>query len=115
MFMSVRSNYQKISSFVLLFCLYTISASGQAKDIPAHGPAIVLFDGKDLSQSDTFLKRGWPGLRSQPCLHGGKSRRAGNGNRIRLLHHQTGVQELPSARGIQMGRGDLSSAPRPGV
>ena len=46
--MSVRSNYQKISSFVLFFCVCTVSANAQTKDIPAHGPATVLFDGKDL-------------------------------------------------------------------
>ncbi|MGD0730302.1 MAG: DUF1080 domain-containing protein [Terracidiphilus sp.] len=36
----------------------------QAKDIPKHGPAVVLFDGKDLSQWDTFLPS--TGLNSDP-------------------------------------------------
>ena len=56
MLMSVRFNYQKIGSFVLFFCLCAASATAGGRDIPAHGPAIVLFDGKDLSQFDTFLK-----------------------------------------------------------
>ncbi len=29
--------------------------TAQAKGIPKHGPAIVLFDGKDLGQFDTFI------------------------------------------------------------
>ncbi len=37
-----------------------------ASAIPAHGPAVVLFDGKDLSQFDTFLRG--RGLNSDP-LH----------------------------------------------
>jgi len=36
----------------------------QAKDIPKHGPAVVLFDGKDLNQFDTFLKGS--GLNADP-------------------------------------------------
>jgi hypothetical protein len=36
----------------------------QAKDIPKHGPAVVLFDGKDLSQFDTFLRS--TGLNADP-------------------------------------------------
>ncbi len=39
-------------------------AWAQAKDIPKHGPAVVLFDGKDLSQFDTFLTS--TGLNSDP-------------------------------------------------
>ena len=62
--MSVRSNHLKISSFILLFCLCTAIANGQAKHIPAHGPAIFLFDGKDLNQFDTFLRS--DGLNSDP-------------------------------------------------
>jgi hypothetical protein len=37
----------------------------QAKDIPKHGPAVVLFNGKDLSQFDTFLPS--TGLNSDPA------------------------------------------------
>jgi hypothetical protein len=62
--MSVRSHYQKISGIVLLLGVCTASAIAQARDIPAHGPAIVLFDGKDLSQFDTFLTSA--GLNSDP-------------------------------------------------
>jgi hypothetical protein len=36
----------------------------QAKDIPKHGPAVVLLDGKDLSHFDTFLRS--TGLNSDP-------------------------------------------------
>jgi len=39
-------------------------AWAQAKDIPKHGPAVVLFDGKDLSQFDTFLTS--TGLNADP-------------------------------------------------
>jgi hypothetical protein len=39
-------------------------ARAQAKDIPKHGPAVVLFDGKDLSQFDTFLTS--TGLNADP-------------------------------------------------
>jgi len=33
-----------------------LTAPGQAKDIPSHGPGQVLFDGKDLNGFDTFTK-----------------------------------------------------------
>ena len=62
--LSVRSNCQKIGGLLLLFCVCAASAIAQAKDIPAHDPAIVLFDGKDLSQFDTFLSSS--GLNSDP-------------------------------------------------
>jgi hypothetical protein len=39
-------------------------AWAQAKDIPKHGQAVVLFDGKDLSQFDTFLTS--TGLNADP-------------------------------------------------
>jgi hypothetical protein len=38
--------------------------SAPAKDIPAHGAAVVLFDGKDLNGFDTFLKQ--DGLNNDP-------------------------------------------------
>jgi hypothetical protein len=47
--------------------LFVVSAGAQTaakKDIPKHGRAVVLFDGKDLSQFDTFLKG--RGLNSDP-------------------------------------------------
>jgi hypothetical protein len=56
--MLVSSNSQQISGLILLFCAFTVSA--QAKGIPAHGPAIVLFDGKDLNHFDTFLPSAGP-------------------------------------------------------
>ena len=62
--MSVRSHYLKISSFILLFCVCTTIAKGQAKHIFAHGTAIFVFNGKDLSQFDTFLRSS--GLNSDP-------------------------------------------------
>jgi hypothetical protein len=39
-------------------------AAAQARDIPKHGPAVVLFDGRDLSRFDTFLPSA--GLNSDP-------------------------------------------------
>jgi hypothetical protein len=62
--MSVRSSYKGIICLVLCFCLWMLSANGQAKYIPAHGAAIILFDGKDLNQFDTFLSS--TGLSSSP-------------------------------------------------
>jgi hypothetical protein len=62
--LSVQSNYQKIGGLLLLFCLCAASAIAQARTIPAHDRAIVLFDGKDLSQFNTFLPRS--GLNSDP-------------------------------------------------
>jgi hypothetical protein len=41
-----------------------VTMLGQAKDIPSHGPAQALFDGKDLNGFDTFIKG--PGLNSDP-------------------------------------------------
>lgn len=43
----------------------TAVAHGQAKDIPKHGAATVLFDGKDLSQFETFLPS--TGLNADPA------------------------------------------------
>jgi hypothetical protein len=39
-------------------------ATAQTRDIPKHGPAVVLFDGKDLGKFDTFLPSA--GLNSDP-------------------------------------------------
>jgi hypothetical protein len=61
--MSVRSRYPKISLVLFLF-VCSLSVHARASKIPAHGPAIVLFDGKDLSQFDTFLRSA--GLNSDP-------------------------------------------------
>lgn len=62
--MRVCSNYSVISYFLFISCICTGYANAQAKDIPAHGPAVVLFDGKDLSQFNTFLTSA--GLNSDP-------------------------------------------------
>jgi 3-keto-disaccharide hydrolase len=62
--LSVRSNCQTIGGLVLFFCVFAGSAIAQATDIPAHGSAIVLFDGRDLDQFDTFLPNA--GLNSDP-------------------------------------------------
>ena len=61
--MSLRPRYQKICSLVF-FCVCPLSVNARSKDIPAHGPAIFLFDGKDLNQFDTFLRSA--GLNSDP-------------------------------------------------
>jgi hypothetical protein len=62
--MSLRFRYQKMCSLVVCFCVCPLSVNARSKDIPAHGPAIVLFDGKDLHQFDTFLRSA--GLNSDP-------------------------------------------------
>ena len=53
--MRVRSNYKTAGMLLLVALAATGFAWAQAKGIPKHGPAVVLFDGKDLSQFDTFL------------------------------------------------------------
>jgi hypothetical protein len=46
----------KIAGILFLSGLAAAMLAGaQAKGIPAHGPAIVLFDGKDMGQFNTFL------------------------------------------------------------
>ena len=55
-----------ISVLALVLLAAGVRADGQIapKEIPAHGDAVVLFDGKDLSNFDTFLKT--KGLNSDP-------------------------------------------------
>jgi hypothetical protein len=48
----------------VVFVAFSIPLSGQAKDIPKHGRAVVLFDGKNLDHFDLFLKSS--GLNSDP-------------------------------------------------
>ena len=62
--LSVRSNYRKIGGLVLLFCVCAASAIRASQAFPPTVRAIVLFDGKDLSQFDTFLPSS--GLNSDP-------------------------------------------------
>src|ERR1035437_4361173 len=53
--MRFRFNYQKTIELLTFLCLAAAVGWTQAKGIPKHGPAVVLFDGKDLGQFDTFL------------------------------------------------------------
>jgi hypothetical protein len=62
--MRVDTNFLRISGLLLFIPLCSINLNAQAKGIPAHGPAVVLFDGKDLSQFDTFITSA--GLNSDP-------------------------------------------------
>jgi len=57
---------QALSKTVLLLALPLAASIGWAQDrqIPKHGPAVVLFDGRDLSQFDTFLPSS--GLNADP-------------------------------------------------
>jgi hypothetical protein len=49
---------------LLTMPMSAVVAETHAKDIPKHGKAEVLFDGKDLSRFDTFIKS--TGLNSDP-------------------------------------------------
>jgi hypothetical protein len=60
-----RNQNRKLNLLLSLACLLSSAAAWPAtKDIPAHGPAVVLFDGHDLNGFDTFLKS--KGLNSDP-------------------------------------------------
>lgn len=54
------------SKLAVVFCCFfcAVVAWAGTKDIPAHGPAVVLFNGHDLSGFDTFLKS--KGLNNDP-------------------------------------------------
>ncbi len=56
----------KRMSVVMFLCVLTCAGAGWAKTkgIPKHGSAVVLFDGKNLSEFDTFLPS--MGLNSDP-------------------------------------------------
>ena len=62
--MNARSTLKAAGLLLLAGLASAAFAAAQAKDIPKHGPAVVLFDGKDLSQFDTFLPSS--GLNSDP-------------------------------------------------
>jgi len=62
--MRVRSNSKTAGMLLLMTLVSTAFCWAQAKDIPKHGPAVVLFDGKDLAQFDTFLPSA--GLNADP-------------------------------------------------
>lgn len=50
---------------LFVFCMFVVvRALAASSEIPPHGPAVVLFDGADLSNFDTFLKS--KGLNSDP-------------------------------------------------
>jgi len=62
--MRVGSKLMMLGGLVLSVCLGSPVGFAQAKGIPKHGRAVVLFDGKDLHQFDTFLPS--TGLNSDP-------------------------------------------------
>ena len=62
--MNARSTFKAFCLLLLAGLGSAIFAAAQARDIPKHGTAVVLFDGKDLSQFDTFLPS--TGLNSDP-------------------------------------------------
>lgn len=62
--MKVHSNLKVAGALLLASWMGASFGWAEAKGIPKHGPAVVLFDGKDLSQFDTFLNPS--GLNSDP-------------------------------------------------
>ena len=63
-FMRLREIWRAAGFLLLAGMAAGAPGWAQAKDIPKHGPAVVLFDGKDLSQFDTVLKS--TGVNSDP-------------------------------------------------
>lgn len=60
-----RNQYGKLKLLLSFGCLLSSAVAwASTKDIPPHGPAMVLFDGRDLNGFDTFLKS--KGLNSDP-------------------------------------------------
>jgi hypothetical protein len=60
-----NKRYGQLRAVLALACLVCpLNAPAATKDIPAHGPAIVLFDGHDLNAFDIFLKS--KGLNNDP-------------------------------------------------
>ncbi len=60
-----RNQNGKLKLLLSVACLLpSVVAWPATKDIPAHGPAVVLFDGHDLNGFDTFLNS--KGLNSDP-------------------------------------------------
>jgi hypothetical protein len=62
--MKVHSKFKAASVLLLTGLICASVGWTQAKGIPKHGPAVVLFDGTDLSQFDTFVPSA--GLNSDP-------------------------------------------------
>lgn len=62
--MSLYRMSSAVAAMLLAGLMVPVLSWAQAKDIPKHGAAVVLFDGKDLSQFDTFLPS--TGLNSDP-------------------------------------------------
>jgi len=62
--MRVCSKFTNACGLAVFILVGVLCGAGETKGIPKHGRAIVLFDGKDLSQFDIFLKAS--GLNSDP-------------------------------------------------
>jgi hypothetical protein len=60
----MRNNRRYLALSVLVGISCATFAAAATKEIPKHGPAEILFDGKDLNQFDTFIKS--TGLNSDP-------------------------------------------------
>jgi hypothetical protein len=62
--MRVRSKFKIAGVLLAVLAAVPACVNAQAKGIPKHGKAIVLFDGKNLDQFDTFITAS--GLNSDP-------------------------------------------------
>jgi hypothetical protein len=62
--MRAHSKLMRTGTLLLAGLLPAVFCWAQSKEIPKHGPAEVLFDGKDLAQFDTFLPSS--GLNADP-------------------------------------------------
>jgi hypothetical protein len=62
--MNIASKISCRKIIALFICAMCATASSFAQEIPKHKPAIVLFDGRNLDNFDTFLKS--KGLNSDP-------------------------------------------------
>jgi hypothetical protein len=60
----MKPSLSLLQTFAAFTCLTAFGQQLSPKQIPPHKPAIVLFDGKDLSHFDTFLKS--KGLNTDP-------------------------------------------------
>jgi len=60
----MRLRFRTIGIFLITGLIGVSFGWAQARKIPKHGPAVVLFDGRDLSQFDSFLRN--DGLNTDP-------------------------------------------------
>jgi hypothetical protein len=60
----ILKNKSRAAAVLWLAAASAAFAAPQAKDIPKHGAGVILFDGKDLSQFDIFIKS--TGLNADP-------------------------------------------------